>query len=90
MLVSVDLKVNVDLKSNLLLNSINYLNEELNSKLEYLDLVLTINLDTEDNYFNLTHINGMPIIYNDIVKTNDQFLKEVNNESKQTTKKKNI
>ena len=85
MLLSIDFKLDIDFSS---VNALNSLNIEGRKNLQYIqetiesnkDLIGTFNVDTESFHSVLTHINGLPIVYNDFVETYDEYLKESTSE----------
>lgn len=81
MLLSIDFTLELDELSLLALNSISYKDQlAVKSALEkYTEnysnkFIGTFNIDTEDEYMKLTHINGLSVVYDDFIKTNDEYV----------------
>lgn len=81
MLLSVDFILDLDPSSLHNLNYVSY-NDQLaiktaieNYTKEYSDKFIgTFNIDTDDGYMKLTHINGLAVVYDDFIKTRDEYV----------------
>ena len=81
MLVSVDLQLELGAHTFADLNGVSYSQQldvvyAINKYIgEYGDKFIgTFNIDTEEGYMRLTHINGLAVVYDDFIKTNDEYV----------------
>lgn len=81
MLVSVDLELELGTHSFADLNGVSY--SQQISVVSAIDkyvkvygdkFIGTFNIDTEEGYMRLTHINGLAVVYDDFIKTNDEYV----------------